>query len=380
MQNKILFDWLSFTVKITRVDVNGILLERFDYHDIIRLLGLEKCPFQELPGIRGFKKRFYFNSISIHCESDVHDYMWVEMSGQGCRAFESLSNHKSYSHLFNFFLNNPDIANITRLDVAYDDFKGLLDIYAIAQDTIPDVRNTNKYNYVSPMRSHEVTVSDKGICVIIGSKRSEIMFRFYDKAAERNKSDVIPHWVRCEIQLRRGRAFEFIRLLEQENETVDNLYFLVLNNYLRFVKPDETDSNKSRWDLADHWVLFATSVTSDSKSLFVQPGLDYNLAKLDHVVENQFGGGVFTYYKIHGIQRLIDTLVKKFTTAKLNPKYQRLLDEEQIRIEYAEEHLSEVDFLNDDYEKENIEISAKSWIEYHNNLKSKAWLEAHEGL
>lgn len=380
MQNKILFDWLSFTVKIKRVDVNGVLLETFDYHDIIRLLGLENCPFQELSGVRGFKKRFYFNSISIHCDSDIYDYMWVEMSGQGCRAFESLSSHQSYSYLFNFFLNNPDIANITRLDVAYDDFQGLLDIYAIAHDTVPDVRDTKTYNYVSPMRSHEVTVSDKGICVVIGSNRSEVLFRFYDKAAERNKSDVIPHWIRCEIQLRRARAYEFIRLLEQENETVDNLYFLVLNHYLRFVKPDETDSNKSRWNLADHWVAFATSVTTESRSLFVKPGLDYNLAKLDNVVENQFGGGVYTYCKIHGIQTLVDRLQEKFKTIKLNPKYQRLLDDEQIRIEYAEEHLAEVDFLNDDYEKENIEISAKSWIEYHDNLKSKAWLEAHKGL
>lgn len=153
------------------------------------------------------------------------------------------------------------------------------------------------------------------------------MFRIYDKAAERNKSDDIPHWVRCEIQLRRERAYEFIRLLREENETVDNLYFLVLNHYLRFVEPDLSDSNKSRWNLAKHWVAFAYSVTTQKKSLFVKPGLDYNLAKLDKVVENQFAGAVFTYLKCHGIDRLVTTLDEKFSKVKLNQKYRRLLQE-----------------------------------------------------
>lgn len=255
MENKIIFDWLSFTVKTSRVDVNGVLLETITEKDLISLLGLENVDFEELPGImgiHGFKNRLYSNSITIHYNSNLVDYMWVEMSGQGCRAFESLSTHADYNFIFDFIINNSDIVNVTRLDVAYDDFQGLLDVYAIADDTVPDCRNTNQYNFVSPLRSHSVNISNKGICVTIGSCRSDIMFRIYDKAAERNKSDEVPHWVRCEIQLRRDRAYEFIRLLREENETVDNLYFLVLNHYLRFVEPDPTDSNKSRWNLAKH--------------------------------------------------------------------------------------------------------------------------------
>lgn len=335
MENKILFDWLSFTCKTKRVDINGVLIEKINERNLVELLGLENLQFEELPGVKGFKNRMYFDGISIHYNSEIYDYMWVEMSGQGCRVFESLSSHKSYSHIFKFFLSNPDIANITRLDVAYDDFIGLLDIYAIAQDVVPDVKDTSRYNYVSPLRAHSVTISDRSVCINIGSCRSNIMFRIYDKAAERNKSDSIPHWVRCEMQLRRDRAFEFIRLLEFENETVDNLYFLVLNNYLRFVKPDG-DSNKSRWDLADHWVAFATSVTVEKRSLFVKPGVDYNLAKLDNYVENMSGGAVFTYLKCHGINRLVETLFDKYKKAKLNPKYKRLLDEEDALKQIVE--------------------------------------------
>lgn len=339
MENKILFDWLSFTVKTKRVDINGVLIERINERNIITLLGLEDLPWEELSGVKGFKNRLYFDGISIHYNSDIYDWIWVECSGQGCRVFESLSSHANYSFLFQFFLNNPDIATITRLDVAYDDFIGLLDIYAIAKDVVPDIKDTSNYNFVSPLRAHSVTISDKGICVNIGSCRSNIMFRIYDKAAERNKSDEVSHWVRCEIQLRRNRAYEFIKLLEQENETVDNLYFLVLNNYLRFVKPG-SDSNKSRWDLADHWVDFATSVTTDSKSLYVKPGVEYNLAKLDNYVENMSGGAVYTYINCHGINRLVETLFDKYKKAKLNPKYKRLLDEEEA--------LKEIVTINDE--------------------------------
>lgn len=353
MENKILFDWLSFTCKTKRVDINGVLIEKIDERNLVELLGLVDVPWEELPCVKGFKNRMFFDGISIHYNSDVYDYMWVEMSGQGCRVFESLSTHKSYSYMFKFFLSNSDIATITRLDVAYDDFIGLLDIYAIADDVVPDIKDTSRYNFVSPCRSHSVTVSDRGVCVNIGSSRSEIMFRIYDKAAERNKKDSISHWVRCEIQLRRFRAYEFIRVLEEENETVDNLYFLVLNNYLRFVKPGD-DSNKSRWDLADHWVAFATSVTLESKSLYVKPGVEYNLAKLDNFVENMSGGAVFTYLKCHGINRLVETLYDKFTKAKLNPKYKRLLDEEEALKQIVELNdeiypdLSYMAYINDE--------------------------------
>ena len=88
MENKILFDWLSFTCKTKRVDINGVLIEKIDERNLVELLGLVDVPWEELPGVKGFKNRMYFDGISIHYNSDVYDYMWVEMSGQGCRVFE----------------------------------------------------------------------------------------------------------------------------------------------------------------------------------------------------------------------------------------------------------------------------------------------------
>lgn len=320
MENKILIDWLSFTTTIS------------DERDIIKLLGMDHIPFEVLDGIMGFQgftKRLYFSGISIHYSSKKVGYIWIEMSGQGCRAFESLSSHADYNILFEYCLGNPVIdgngVRITRLDVAYDDFIGLLDIDAIVHDVLPDMSNRKLHYYISPLNAFEILLTDKGSCVNIGSKRSDILFRIYDKAAERNREDEIEHWVRCEMQLRRNRAHEFIRLLVCENEVIDDLYFAVLNHYLRFVEPSE-DSNKSRWDTAAHWVKFASSRTDKAVSLFVKPGLDYNLLRLRHYVVDMAGGACYTYIKMFGVNTFFEECSKQHINT-LNPKYKRLLGE-----------------------------------------------------
>ena len=320
MENKILIDWLSFTTTIS------------DERDIIKLLGMEHIPFENLDGIMGFQgftKRLYFNGISIHYASHKVDYIWLEMSGQGCRAFESLSSHADYNILFEYCLGNPvfngDGVRITRLDVAYDDFIGLLDIDAIVYYVLPDKSNRNLHYYISPLKAFEILLTDKGTCVVIGSNRSDILFRIYDKAAERNREDEIKHWVRCEMQLRRNRANEFIRLLICENKVIDDLYFAVLNHYLRFVEPS-SDSNKSRWSTASHWVEFATSRTDKTVSLFVKPGLDYNLLRLRHYVVDMAGGACYTYIKMFGVNTFFEECSKQHINT-LNPKYKRLLGE-----------------------------------------------------
>lgn len=324
-KNKILIDWFAFTTSICSP------------FDIINLLGMSDCPFVETTGARGWRKRLYFNCISIHF--DGHDGMvWLEMSGQGCRAFETLG-HGDYNILFNFVLDNKSQCNVTRLDVAYDDFNGLLDLDCIVSDTL-------SHNFVSRTRDWDVNISSKGRCVTFGVHKSDVIIRIYDKAAERGRSDEIDHWVRAEIMLKHDRAFEFVRLLMPEYdytivnnfkaikqksvlirpaEQIDKLYFLVLNNYLRFIRPVSTDTNKWRFPTAEHWISFCSSVTTDRVSLFVKPGVDYNVNKLSNVVTQMYGGAIYTYIHLFGINDLEDRV--HICGAKLNPKYKMLLAE-----------------------------------------------------
>ena len=126
-ENVILFDWLSFTSK------------QHTPQELISALGLSHLPFTELDtGVNGYNCRLYFDHIHVCYNGGNEDHggmgVNVFMSGQGCRAFESNSTLKNkWMDLFGFIFSNN--LNICRLDVAYDDHSGLLDIKRVCADT-----------------------------------------------------------------------------------------------------------------------------------------------------------------------------------------------------------------------------------------------------
>ena len=116
-ENLVIYDWLSFTSKVHTPD------------QLIAALGLAHVPWTDTKGARGYLDRKYFSCISIHYNGRSDMGVWVEMSGQGCRTFESLSN-VGWEGIFSFIRDNG--LKITRLDVAYDDHSGILNIREIA--------------------------------------------------------------------------------------------------------------------------------------------------------------------------------------------------------------------------------------------------------
>ena len=221
MKSMIIYDWISFSYKINNPQY------------IINLLGLQEFSWEQIKGSQGYSKRLYCNSISIHFDG-FNDGCWVEISGQGCRFFEEYTK-SSYEELFKEILNN-ELYNITRIDIAFDDHDDILDISKIVSDT-------QVQNYISKATEWEIRLSSKGTTVNIGSPKSDVLIRIYDKAAERGK--VEENWIRIEIQLRDARAYEFLRL----DDTIGNKFRGVLLNYLRYIKPSKTDTNKRRWEI-----------------------------------------------------------------------------------------------------------------------------------
>ena len=187
--NKIIYDWVSVTSKIHSTQ------------GLIELLGLQKMTWELLKGAHGYHDRLYWSSISIHFNGRDDMGIWLEMSGQGCRAFETFGSG-DYDAIFSEVLENPEEMNITRLDVAFDDHSGVLDIDEVCRDTEGGM-------FVSPFNAWKVTRGSEGSSVLLGSMKSEILIRIYDKAAERGFEDG-RHWVRVELQLRRERAKGFL--------------------------------------------------------------------------------------------------------------------------------------------------------------------------
>ncbi len=125
----LIIDYLTFSSKIDSVK------------SIIDFLGFSEIPFVELNGRYFYNKRLSYEGINIYYEGkDENMGICVELSGKGCRNFERLGTG-DYNELFSYIVENDEL-NISRIDIAYDDYDGLLDF-----DTIEhDIKN---YNYVS---------------------------------------------------------------------------------------------------------------------------------------------------------------------------------------------------------------------------------------
>ena len=307
-ENLILFDWLTFTSHSDSPET------------LMQLLGLHDVPWQKMDrGMNGYRQRYFFENISILFDGAENMGVCVNMSGMGCRAFETYSRI-SWNDLMEILFYNSGDYNVTRLDMAYDDHTGILDIEEIRIDT-------RDRCYVSRAKLSKITESDnkvmdiRGITVMIGSECSNMLIRIYDKAVERGYDDV--HWIRVEMQMRNEIAQGFISGLMRNPVGIH--FRGVLHNYLRYVRDPGTDVNMSRWPMTDYWAELLEGV--EQIRCWSDPGTEYNEFALSNFVINQAGNAIDCYLQIFSMDDLIRELGRR--SVKMSPKYQRLLDKYQ---------------------------------------------------
>jgi phage replication initiation protein len=295
-----LLDYLSFTSKIHSPE------------NIIEMLGLQNITWQTIKGARGYRDKLYYDCCNIHYNGRDDMGVWCELSGQGCRVFESFGHGDWHKLLDNINYHGSQM-NITRIDIAFDDHDGLLSMDKLFWDTY-------KKNFVSKHDFFKIEYSSKGITIYHGVSNSEVMIRIYDKAAERGLTDG-SHWVRVELQLRDGAAKNFAKKFVSGGEdSVGDIFLGTLKNYLRYVKPNKDDSNRDRWAMTKYWARFIGA--AKRVRLFQRPGTEYNLRDLEHFVIKQAGNAISTYIDIKGVDSFMDELQKRGTHQ--NPKYEQL--------------------------------------------------------
>lgn len=298
--NKFLIDYLTFSSKVD------------DLHSLCSLLHLDFSLFSPLPyGLYGYQERFYYQGITLLCGGHSVDMgVCCQMSGSGCRTFESYSDLSWCDLLFNLYSDSA--YNVSRLDVAYDDFDGIFNI-----DTI--LESVDLQLYRSPSRSWTLEYGSEGTCIYIGSPKSDFLIRIYDKARERGYDIGEKHWIRLEMQLRNDRAFCFIcNLYENVDFNISRVFLGVLSRYLVFVDA-VNDTNKSRWPISSWWSSFLAD--SSKIRLCSSVGVEYNDEKLYTYLHSQPAGAIKTYVRIYGLQA-IESLVGDIS---LSPKYLDLL-------------------------------------------------------
>ncbi len=331
--NQIIYDWLSFTTKIHTLSE---VLDLLDFRpDTVTFKSEEK-------GRYFYRKSLYYDGIHIYYDGFSIENgdmgICVEMSGKGLRNWEEYSS-ADYDKLFKLIINNysddPDKCKmrLTRLDVAYDDFEGILDLSHIAREAI-------EYNYVSRLKKCGINeeLSKKsiiGLTVAHGSMSSNVYIRMYDKRLEQKAHELLKHWVRVEMQLRHENAMGFIML----KTPIEKSYFDVLNQYLRYIVPS-SDSNDRRACTAPYWLNFIRS--AESRSIFHKPKNDYKIGNLVSYVEKQLSGAIDTYISVCGVENFLRNIKDSRKGKKLNPKYKSLKEQEEANnnalLDYLKEH------------------------------------------
>ena len=183
-ENRFLIDWFSFS---SRID---------SFESMAELLGMSDCNWEIMKGVQGYACRYYFEGISIHWagngsvrfsgtdkEQDVKG-AWLEMSGSGCRSFETYGNG-DWQKLLDYVVFNAQNITTNRIDIAYDDFIGLLDMNRIVEDT----RNKNfvsKFRKCQIIESFDNDLSETAYTVEHGRMKSDTYIRIYDKRLEQN--------------------------------------------------------------------------------------------------------------------------------------------------------------------------------------------------
>lgn len=316
MDNCFLVDWFSATCKLST------------YSLIFDVLGLDLCktPFEDKKySLNGFHKAVYYGGISVYFDnSQDEDLVWVEMSGQGCRTFETFSS-KSFADLFRLCYppsrSEKPFFHLSRLDIAYDIFDDpfLFDRMKFARDSSV---------IVSQLSESLLEEKAKIICgspteylgrtLYFGSPKSDLRYRLYDKRLERGRED-IDSWYRFEVMYRNDKAAEVALnychyVLDDESLTIGNIFCSYLDKYIS-VRERGTDSNPRRWRVAPWWSEFIQK-TVKLKKLEKKETI-YNIDGYMYNFQRQSGNTFDVLYQTIGYDGILRLVRER--SSELNP-------------------------------------------------------------
>lgn len=301
VENNYLIDWLSFTIQS---DINGI--GKSAVKGFLEKMGLDNLPFLEKEtGRHGYNRsmsiqnyiNIYYNEVKFNeFDEDNIDKLdrivkmgvHFEFSGQGCRILEQEKNWLDWFEI----LDNLAV-RYSRLDIALDDFQGLLDFDVLEEKikkgeviSLSRTRNIDSSLDFKKAEKLDNNGNSKGKTIYFGNRQSLMMIRFYDKKKEQEEKKLFcsyDFWQRYEIVLKREKATDFINKLKTGVDFAE-LYLKVLAGLIRFVDRG-SDKNKARWKTSEFWSDFikgSEGVKLKSKNL--DPSLDKTIKWIDESV------------------------------------------------------------------------------------------------
>lgn len=233
---------------------------------IVEIMGLDSDDFADLDhGLYGYSRQLRMGHISVMYAGSPDMGIHVQMTGQGCREFETQSKLNWKEFILKCFEYD---ANFTRLDIAIDDiaYEGQ-ELYFTVPTLIRKLKNGEvrsrfkKAKYITTVRIEDG--EEIGSTLYFGQASSDIQIRFYEKNYERlavgkELEHKLIGWNRTEIQTRRERANALALYILNEDQ-IGQIAAGVLRNYISFCVKDN-DTNKARWQICKWWIKFLGDV------------------------------------------------------------------------------------------------------------------------
>ena len=198
--NTVRIDYFAVTIK-------NVLPERV-LTDIL-LIPLEDFTLNNW-GINKYQRHYSCSEIKVYFNDDrLSMGVFIELKGKGCRQYEEFldGNENNWIALISRLYQYT--VNFTRLDIAHDIFDGSLDVQRI-------------YDYCK-----------KGLCI---SKAKH--FEYHEKSILENGE----------------RVGETVAIGSRGNQPLSSIYFEAINGHYRFIRPNETDSNRWRRKKVKWWI------------------------------------------------------------------------------------------------------------------------------
>lgn len=305
----IVIDWLTFSAHFNSFD------------EMIDFLHLDELrEYFEPCAPRWFYNAAYTykNEITLFLgQRSDHTMCCFNISGKGCRDIERFSGI-DLDYLLKY-VNSADGFQLSRCDIAMD----IIDNSFCIDDLINDTKAGNftcRSKFYNIMESYDDGIIGKSL--YFGRKCSNIFINIYDKRAEqKHKPDEMDNWTRIEIRLRHEDAVGFAKRYS-EGMDVGYLFVGILNNYLKFLKPSDSDSNKSRWELTDYWEMVISH--SNKVKIFSKLDVEYDILRFERYLYKQCGSAIATALTLYSPIELKNQI--ELRNIKPNKKQQFLID------------------------------------------------------
>lgn len=255
-------DWLSFTVTDSLHNVE----------EVVNMMGYDMACFTLMPkGGMGYKRMLKLDGYPVTVLYDGAADMGIHVSVSGSAVGEVVRAYKETlavdtpfgkgyeglcdtTALMSLLCRIDTVGQFSRLDLAVDDMGSQYYTIEDVVQVLQDGRCVSKFRRWRNLSESYIDGCKVGHTVYLGSRRSDIMLRVYDKGLERGG---IGPWVRWELELKDSRACAAVRSL-LASEDIGGVCVGILSNYFRVIVLD--DCNKSRCSTDSMWAAFVDGI------------------------------------------------------------------------------------------------------------------------